>query len=129
MIICVTGGREYQNQHHVYNTLTSLNQYETIDEIVHGGAQGVDSMAHRWAKRQGIQETIFWPNYRELHWKYAPIERNQRMANYLRHQIEQYPLEEIKVVAFPGGSGTKSMIDFAKNNGIVVLIKGEDTDV
>ena len=35
----------------------------TADEIVSGGAKGVDSLAEKYAKEKGIKLTVFLPEY------------------------------------------------------------------
>ena len=47
------------------------------DEIVSGGAVGVDSCAAEYAKKNGLKLTVFLPQY-ERYGRVAPIARNQK---------------------------------------------------
>ena len=47
------------------------------DEIVSGGAVGVDSCAAEYAKKNGLKLTVFFPQY-ERYGRAAPIARNKK---------------------------------------------------
>ena len=47
------------------------------DEIVSGGAVGIDSCAAEYAKNNGIKLSVFTPEYK-LYGKAAPIVRNKK---------------------------------------------------
>ena len=51
------------------------------DEIVSGGAKGVDQCAAEYARNHGIPLTEILPNY-ERYGRAAPILRNQEIVNY-----------------------------------------------
>ncbi|MBQ9759958.1 MAG: hypothetical protein IJW16_01265 [Clostridia bacterium] len=77
------------------------------EEIVSGGAVGVDSCAAEYAKENGIKLTEFLPQY-ERYGRAAPIVRNREIVDYAD-----------KVIAFWNGSskGTLSVIKYAKKVG------------
>ena len=52
-----------------------------VEEIVSGGAVGVDSLAKDYARRAGIKYTEFLPQY-NLYGKAAPLRRNYLIAEY-----------------------------------------------
>lgn len=52
-----------------------------VDEIVSGGAKGVDTLAREFAKRKGLKIIEFLPKY-NLYGKCAPIKRNEEIAQY-----------------------------------------------
>ena len=86
------------------------------DEIVSGGARGVDSCAADYARRHGNKLTEFLPDYNSFGRK-APLIRNKEIVNYAD-----------KVLAFWDGEshGTWFVIDYAKKVGKpchVVLVK------
>ena len=86
----------------------SLDAYVTgADEIVSGGAKGVDCCAAEYAKRNGLKLTEFLPQY-ERYGRAAPIVRNQEIVQYAD-----------EVVAFWDGhsKGTLSAIRFAQKMG------------
>lgn len=51
------------------------------DEIVSGGAKGVDSCAAEYARLNGIKLTEFLPQY-ERYGRAAPIKRNYNIVDY-----------------------------------------------
>ena len=74
------------------------------DEIVTGGAIGIDSCAKEYAKRKGIKLTEFLPEY-NLYGRTAPIVRNKKIVDYAD-----------KVIAIWDGNskGTLSVIKYAQ---------------
>ena len=80
---------------------------EGCEEVVSGGAIGVDSCAAEYAKEKGLKLTLFLPQY-ERYGHAAPIVRNQQIVDYAD-----------RVVAFWDGSskGTMSVIRYAKRVG------------
>lgn len=77
------------------------------DEIVSGGALGVDRCAAAYAHSHGLKLTEFLPQY-ERYGRAAPIIRNKQIVNYAD-----------KIVAFWDGQskGTLSVIQYAKEQG------------
>ena len=77
------------------------------DEIVSGGAVGVDSCAAEYAKKNGLKLTVFLPQY-ERYGRAAPIERNKKIVDYAD-----------KIIAFWDGKskGTLSVIKYAEKTG------------
>ena len=55
MIVLVTGGRDYKNQRELFGVLDKIHAERKFTFLVHGDARGADIMAHRWAKRNGVQ--------------------------------------------------------------------------
>ena len=51
------------------------------NEIVSGGAQGVDKLAEEYAKRYALPLTLFLPQYQK-YGKCAPLKRNEEIAAY-----------------------------------------------
>ncbi|MBQ7969055.1 MAG: hypothetical protein IJ292_04460 [Clostridia bacterium] len=78
-----------------------------IEEIVSGGANGVDSCVAEYAKENGIKITVFLPQY-ERYGRAAPIIRNKEIVDY-----------SDKIIAFWNGSskGTLSVIKYAEKTG------------
>lgn len=100
MIVLVTGGREFRNERLMWAVLDRLHEEHGFTYLVHGDAAGADHMAHRWAKRHGVQ-----PVAMEALWKSegdsAGPKRNSRMLEFARPNM---------VVAFPGNTGTTDMV-------------------
>ena len=74
MKIAIVGSRDV--------TITNIGEYiSDCDEIVSGGAKGVDSYAAEYAQEQRIKLTEFLPKY-EIYGKAAPIIRNKEIVDY-----------------------------------------------
>ena len=89
-------------------TVSDIDKYiEDAEEIVSGGAVGVDSCAAEYAKKNGIRLTEFLPQY-ERYGRAAPIVRNKEIVDY-----------SDKIIAFWNGSskGTLSVIKYAQKTG------------
>ncbi len=54
---------------------------EYCQEIVSGGAKGIDKNAEEYARRRGIKLTLFLPEYSQFG-RFAPLKRNQKIAEY-----------------------------------------------
>ncbi|MBE6591397.1 MAG: DUF2493 domain-containing protein [Ruminococcaceae bacterium] len=74
------------------------------DEIVSGGAVGVDRCAERYARENGLKLTVFFPNYKR-YGRPAPLYRNQLIVDYAD-----------KVIAFWDGQsrGTMYTVEYAR---------------
>ena len=87
-------------------TSIALDRYvpEQADEIVSGGAVGVDRCAAEYAKSKGLKLTEFLPQY-ERYGRAAPIVRNKEIVDYAD-----------TVIVFWNGSskGTLSVIKYAQ---------------
>ena len=100
MKIAIVGSRDI--------TVTDIGRYISDgEEIVSGGAAGVDCCAAEYAKEKGIKLTVFLPQY-ERYGRAAPIVRNKQIVDYAD-----------KVVAFWNGisKGTLSVIKYAEKTG------------
>ena len=100
MKLAIIGSRSIQN--------VDIAPYLSgVDEIVSGGAVGVDACAAAYAKQNGIPLTVFLPDYNR-YGRVAPFVRNRQIVAYAD-----------AVLAFwDGGShGTLSVIRYAKKIG------------
>ena len=74
MKIAVIGSRDIM--------VSNIGRYiSECDEIVSGGAAGVDSCAAEYAKQNGKKLTEFMPKY-ERYGRAAPILRNREIVDY-----------------------------------------------
>lgn len=82
------------------------------DEIVSGGARGVDTSARKYAKENGIKLTEFLPEY-EKYGRSAPLKRNITIIEYAD-----------AVLAFWDGQsrGTKFVIDNCRKRNIPLKV-------
>ncbi len=110
-IVC--GGRGYEDRDAVFNNLDRLHAKVVVDAIAHGGAKGADTLAGEWAKARGIPVTVY-PVDKQEWLKKGPA------AGPLRNAYMAAHFQPDGVVAFPGKTGTLSMISIAEFNGIKV---------
>ena len=99
MRVAVVGSREV--------IVENIGEYiGDCDEIVSGGARGVDSCAAEYARKNSIKLTEFLPKYR-LYGRAAPIVRNREIVDYAD-----------RIVVFWNGRsrGTLSVIEYAKKS-------------
>ena len=97
MKIAIVGSRKIN--------VTDIERYVSdCEEIVSGGARGVDTCAAEHAKNNGIKLTVFIPQY-ERYGRAAPIVRNKEIVDYAD-----------KIIAFWDGKskGTLSVIKYAE---------------
>lgn len=88
-----------------------LDAYGDVDEIIHGGANGADTLAGEWARAHSVTETVFEAAWRE-YGKSAGFKRNvQIVAN-----------EPDLVIAFPGGKGTAHMRSLTVQAGLPLRV-------
>ena len=57
----IVGSRAFTNYDQIKREL--LARFQADDEVVSGGASGVDSMAQRFCKEQGYNIHIYYPKY------------------------------------------------------------------
>lgn len=99
-------------------TITSLNldfyiNKNNIRQIVSGGANGVDSIAEKWARQHGIEVLIYKPQYEVYGGKYAPIQRDKELVN----------ASDIVIAFWDGKSkGTKFTIEYARELGVPTIV-------
>ena len=100
-------------------TVENIGDYlDGAEEIVSGGAAGVDRCAAEYAKGNGIKLTEFLPEY-SRYGRAAPIVRNRQIVDFADRVI----------VFWDGDSrGSLSVIKYAKRVGkpcTVVMCEGE----
>ena len=100
MRIAVVGSRSIMN--------AEIEAYlEECDEIVSGGACGVDRCAAEYAQKNGIKLTEFLPEY-SRYGRAAPIVRNKKIVDYS---------DKILVIWDGTSRGTLSVVRYAEKIG------------
>lgn len=122
-IVC--GGRDFTDAVFVYETLDAIHAQTPISEIAHGGAKGADSLAGHWAKRNGVPAQVFEANWNAVvevynNGMYGKKQPVGRAAGPIRNKKMLEEFRPDVVIAFPGGPGTKNMIDIAEVNNVPV---------
>ena len=107
--VCICGGRDYADKEKVYKVLNKLLTFRSDFVIISGGATGADSYAVEWAKEYNIQY--------ETH--YADWKKHKRAAGPIRNRY-MLKLGINLLIAFPGGNGTRDMINICEKAGVKV---------
>ncbi|CAH2910550.1 MAG: hypothetical protein CPSOU_1806 [uncultured Paraburkholderia sp.] len=111
MKVLVCGGRDYDDDLHVFSTLCAEHRETLISLIIEGGADGADAWAQAWARAFGVQcQTVR-----------ADWQKHGRAAGPMRN-AQMLTLKPDLVIAFPGGHGTANMVRQAKQAGVPVKI-------
>lgn len=112
--VIVAGSRTITDEEVIRDTiLNSPHTPEEGDELVTGGADGVDTIAKEQMQENSISYTEFEPDWDE-HGKSAGPIRNYEMAQYADSLIAIWDGES---------NGTKDMIDKALQNKLDVYVK------
>lgn len=112
MRVLVCGGRNFDDVCLLYTTLNSIHDVFPISVVIEGGATGADRLASIWSKHKGIQTQTFL----------AEWAKHGRAAGPLRNRLMLEQGKPDLVVAFPGGAGTRNMIEQAKKAGVKLEI-------
>jgi hypothetical protein len=116
-IVIVCGGRDYADRDFAFAALDKAHAKRRITLIVHGAGHdpktgdllGADRWADEWARERGVAvegHPADWLTWGDA----AGAMRNKQMAEAGAHGC----------IAFPGRSGTASMVGHAKRCGIAV---------
>lgn len=111
MKVLVTGGRDYSDWQKVYAVLDSIKD-PVPSVIIQGGARGADYLARDWANSRLIP----------LHTYKADWKKYGKAAGPIRNKIMLEQGNPDLVVAFPGGNGTKNMIEQARRANVKIMI-------
>ncbi|MGC9156167.1 MAG: DUF2493 domain-containing protein [Ferrimicrobium sp.] len=109
MRVIVCGGREYTDSDVIRERLIQLQAVEPMTVIIHGAAPGADLLAGHVAGALGYKVEAYPADWAR-HGKAAGPIRNQEMLD----------AGADLVIAFPGGRGTKDMINRAEKAGVRV---------
>jgi hypothetical protein len=104
------GGRYYDDAELVGIVLDRIHKETPISVLIHGDAAGADRLADAWAKRVGVSVDRYPADWLNLGRAAGPV-RNQLMINEGKPDM---------VLAFPGGHGTRDMVDRARMAGLIV---------
>lgn len=107
-IVC--GGRDFTDRDGLFFILDRLNLTYQLTMVIEGGASGADRFAREWAHSRGIHVATVEALWHE--WK--------RRAGHIRNAA-MLTLQPDLVIAFPGGNGTRSMVEMARRAGTPVI--------
>ena len=106
MRVLVCGGRNYNNDHYVFQVLDALDPRPSL--IISGGAKGADSIAIDYAVKRGILYHVYKADW-DKHGRAAGPIRNRQMIDEGRPDL---------VIAFRGHLGTEDMCRCAIRAGV-----------
>jgi hypothetical protein len=106
MRVLVCGGRNYGDYVFLSSILTNIHDTTPITLIIHGAANGADSLADRWAATHHVPVRAFPADW-VRHGRAAGPLRNKKMLDEGKPDV---------VVAFPGNKGTRNMVAQAQTH-------------
>ena len=90
-----------------------------VDEIISGGASGIDTLAERYADSHRISKHIIRPKY-HLYKKAAPVKRNREMVDIA---------DEVLVIWDGSSKGALSTIKYAQSiNKLMKVVEYRKTE-
>jgi hypothetical protein len=111
IVFAVTGGRDYKDRDKVFRKLSKFHRKYGFTHLLSGGAKGVDTFADEWCDTvKGVQSVVC-----RAHWN-----RDGRSAGPIRNSAMAI-LNPLRLIAFPGGTGTSDMRGLAKRLGIKII--------
>lgn len=118
MRVLITGGRDYKNRQRFNRYLDQFHWKNTIDLIIHGDCPtGADTLANDWATVNRVDCLPIAADWKK-HGKSAGPIRNRLLVDEGHPDV---------VIAFPGNTGTRDMITYARTKNIHI-IEVEDED-
>ena len=117
MKLAVTGGRNQNLTEGAEQLLARVVEVFGVEQLLHGDCRGLDRQAALWAQDHGVP-VVAYPADWNRHGRAAGPIRNSLMAK-----------EADAVLAFPGGKGAASMVDWGLKFCEFVLLGEEDGSV
>ena len=111
MRVLVVGGTSFSDWGLLCDTLDRLHDEHEIRLLIHGVSAGADSLADYWAKLRGVESIPCLPDW-EGHGRGGSLVSNRQLLADHKPDL---------VVAFPGGSDTKHMVEIAQKARATVI--------
>lgn len=108
--VLVCGGRDYVDEGTLSSVLDQAHAANPIALLIHGACAGADMLAEMWAGRAGVKTAPFPADWDAYGKSAGPI-RNRKMLDEGKPHL---------VIAFPGGRGTRNMVEQAKGANVPV---------
>lgn len=110
MRILVCGGRDEKPWEVCDHLHYLLDGRTDIEYIIHGCAKGADTGAKYFAEESNIAQLAFPADW----------DRYKKAAGYIRNKQMRDEGNPDLIIAFPGGVGTKMMIELAQEKNIPI---------
>ncbi len=111
--LLVCGGRKFSDHDQLFTVLDLILVDHPRMSVIHGAAEGADTLAGEWCAKRGIIAYSFPAKWKQDGIYSAGPIRNERMLR------ERKPSS---CVAFYGGSGTADMVRRCRKAGVPVQI-------
>lgn len=118
-VVLVCGGREYNNMSKVDEVLSQIPRPFVIR---HGAARGADTLAELWAMHAGVPVEPYPAPWRLYETSRTASGKN--IAGAIRNAAMIRGPRIARCIAFPGGSGTESMVRLCEKAAIPVTLVG-----
>ncbi len=119
-ILLVTGGRDYDDRKRFSAEVGQFRLRPYEDLIVNGGCPtGADFLARLYGETFFVPVLTVPADWYSSRGRASGPYRNARM-------LSSFGLRPDKVLAFPGGKGTASMVGLARQAGIEIVYAGRD---
>lgn len=115
MRVLITGGRDFDDETLLNETLDRLHAKTPITCVIHGAAKGADRLAGQWAQANSVEEIVCPADWR----------RHGRGAGPVRNKLMLEEHNPDLIVAFPGGKGTANMVQPAEKADAKVVFAKE----
>ena len=113
-VVVVTGGREWTDWIHATSTLAECRP----GHVVVGCARGLDSTVREWCKKERVTHTVVYADW-DTHGKKAGPMRSRKMLEVARRLAMNQAGPWL--LYWPGGHGTRPMIQLAREAGVLVI--------
>jgi len=107
--LAIVGGRSFKDYERFCHEVQKYTAVHGVPHtVVSGGAQGVDSLAKRWAHERFIRTLTYYPEYNKYNPMFAPLHRNTGIVQ-ASDRVLAFPVAESK--------GTWDTVEKAKRFG------------
>ena len=110
--IAFSGG-DYQDYDAIWKALDKTHTKYGDMILLHGGGDGAELIAAKWADARGVTQVVFKPDWKS-HNRAAPFKRNDKLLDTMPQGL----------IATPGTGITENMVDKARKLGIKVMRVG-----
>jgi len=107
--IAFSGG-EYQDYDSIWKALDATHTKYGDMILLHGGGNGAELIAAKWADARGVTQVVFKPDWKK-NGRSAPFKRNDKLLSTVPQGL----------IATPGTGITENLVDKARKLGISVM--------